>query len=102
MHIKHHIVCLLFIVVLKSTKEDTMSWNESHKLTWTDFKLNPNLKTDVVALTASDITFGYSAKTPGERVVDFSISVEACFYPNKSWCLKEKDNAHNKARAITF
>ncbi len=94
MYIKHLIVCILFLVVVKSTNEDTMTWNESLRLTWTDFKANPNQDSDAVALTASGITFGYSVKTSGEIITDFSTSVEAHFYPNKSWYLKEKCNAY--------
>jgi hypothetical protein len=94
MHIKHFIVCLLFLGLVKNTNEDTMTWNESHKLNWADFKANPNQNSDAVALTASGITFGYSLKTSGERIIDFSSSVEAHFYPNKSWYLKDKGSAY--------
>jgi hypothetical protein len=94
MYIKHLIVGLLFLVVVKSTTEDTMTWKASRRLTWTDFKANPNQDSDAVALTASGITFGYSLKTSGERIMDFSTSVEAHFYPNKSWYLQEKGNAY--------
>ncbi len=69
-------------------------WNETTKLTWADFKGQPDSESDAVALTASGITFGYAVKTSGERIVDFSTTVEAHFYPNKSWYLKEKSNAH--------
>jgi hypothetical protein len=81
-------------VVVNSTNEDTMAWNASRKLSWPDFKANPNQGSDAVALTASGITFGYSVKTSGEIIMDFATSVEAHFYPNKSWYLKEKGNAY--------
>ncbi len=94
MHIKPLIFCLLFLVVGKNTNEETMIWNESRKLTWDDFRANPDADSDAVALTASGITFGYSVKTSGERIIDFSVSVEAHFYPNKSWYLKDTGNAY--------
>ena len=84
----------MFLVLVKSTSEDSMAWNESRKLTWNDFKANPKPKSNAAALTASGITFGYSVKTSGQRIIDFSVSVEAHFYPNKSWYLKDKGNAH--------
>lgn len=90
MHIKYLIFCLLFLFVGESPNEETMTWVESQKLSWADFKADPNLESDAVALTASGITFGYSVKTSGRRIIDFSTSVEAHFYPNKSWYLKEK------------
>ncbi len=94
MQIKLIIFCILFLIVGKNSNEETMIWDESRKLTWSDFKANPNLDSDAVALTASGITFGYSVKTSGRRIIGFSTSVEAHFYPNKSWYLKEKDDAY--------
>lgn len=90
-----NLLVLLFICFVGSTSnEETLTWNETTKLTWADFKASPDPESDAVALTASGITFGYSVKTAGERIVDFSTTVEAHFYPHKSWYLKEKGNAH--------
>ncbi len=94
MQIKYLIFCLMFLFVGNSSNEETMTWNETRKLTWADFKADPSLKSDAVALTASGITFGYSVKTSGKRIISFSTSVEAHFYPNKSWYLKDKSDAH--------
>ncbi|WP_299125840.1 DUF922 domain-containing protein [uncultured Winogradskyella sp.] len=94
MYLKSLILCLLLFFVGNNSNEETMTWNESRKLIWEDFKADPNLESDAVALTASGITFGYSVKTSGRRIIDFSTSVEAHFYPYKSWYLKEKGNDH--------
>ena len=94
MQIKHLIFCFLFIVVGRDTNEETVIWNESRRLTWDDFRADPNLSTDAVALTASGITFGYSVKTSGARIIGFSTSTEAHFYPDKSWYLKDKGDAY--------
>jgi hypothetical protein len=89
------IIIVIFLVVSGISLNDvTMSWHESRKLTWTDFKARPNSNSNAVALTASGITFGYSIKTSGERIVDFKTSVEAHFYPNKSWYLKDKSSSY--------
>ena len=90
---KNLFFCLFLLLAGSETLDETVSWNETNKLTWADFKANPNLDSDAVALTASGITFGYSVKTSGERIVDFSTTVEAHFYPNKSWYLKKKSDA---------
>ena len=87
-------LCLFFLAVGISTNDDTMTWNESRRLTWDDFRANPDPNSDAVALTASGITFGYSVKTSGARIIDFSTTVEAHFYPNKSWYLENKGDAH--------
>ncbi|WP_400078632.1 DUF922 domain-containing protein [Winogradskyella sp. R77965] len=92
MYTKSLICCLLLLFVGNNSNEETMTWDESRKLTWEDFKADPNLQSDAVALTASGITFGYSVKTSGRRIIDFSTSVEAHFYPNKSWYFEEKGN----------
>jgi hypothetical protein len=84
----------MFLFIGNNTNEETMTWNETRKLTWADFKANPNLLSDAAALTASGITFGYSVKTSGKRIIDFTTSVEAHFYPNKSWYLKDKSDAY--------
>lgn len=90
MQLKHFIICLAFLFIGTATNEKTMTWNESRKLTWADFKASPNPNSDAVALTASGITFGYSVKTSNSRIIDFSTSIEAHFYPNKSWYIVEK------------
>ncbi|WP_230080311.1 DUF922 domain-containing protein [Winogradskyella marina] len=87
------IITLLFLGV-PSNEEASVTWNETTKLTWSDFKASPDLKSGAVAVTASGITFGYSVKTSDERIVDFSTTVQAHFYPNKSWYVKEKGNAY--------
>jgi hypothetical protein len=92
MHTKHFIFCLLFLVFGKTANEETKTWNVSYKLTWDDFKATPDPNSDAVALTASGITFGYSVKTSGQRIIDFSTTVEAHFYPNKSWHVKDKSD----------
>lgn len=91
---KSLILCLLLLVFTKNTNDEAMTWSEARKLTWSDFKANPDYNSNAVALTASGITFGYSVKTSGKRIVDFSTTVEAHFYPNKSWYLKNKSDKH--------
>jgi Bacterial protein of unknown function (DUF922) len=85
-------ICLVFLFIGSNSNEETLSWNENRKLTWADFKADPNEGMEAVALTASGITFGYSLKTSGKRIIDFNTSVEAHFYPNKSWYLKARGN----------
>ena len=65
-----------------------MSWNESYKLSWLDFKDTPNKHVSAVATTASGITFGFSVSTSDDQVVNFTSEVHAHFYPEKSWYKK--------------
>lgn len=94
MQAKHILVFLGFLFIGNLNDRETITWNDSQKLTWADFKANPNPNSDAVALTASGITFGYSVKTSGKRIVDFSASVEAHFYPNKSWYIKDRADTY--------
>ena len=80
----------LFLFVVSSDNEETLSWQEDLKLSWEDFKGNKNLESDAVAVTASGITFSYSVRKAYTRIVDFKASVEAHFYPEKSWVVKER------------
>lgn len=91
---KNLLILFVFLFVGIISNEETVSWDETNKLNWTDFKAAPDSESDAVALTASGITFGYSLKTSGERIVDFSATVESHFYPNKSWYLKDKANVY--------
>ena len=94
MQAKYILVFLVFLFIGNLDNKETMTWNTSRKLTWSDFKASPNPSSDAVALTASGITFGYSVKTSGKRIVDFSASVDAHFYPNKSWYIKDRADAY--------
>ena len=94
MYLKFLIFSFFILFVGNNSNEETMTWDASRKLTWEDFKADPDLESDAVALTASGITFGYSVKTSGKRIIGFSTSVEAHFYPHKSWYLKGHSNDH--------
>jgi predicted secreted Zn-dependent protease len=88
------IIAFLTISFAVPKEEITISWTSERALTWNDFKAKPQLDTDVVALTASGITFSYSAKSNATDIVSFATKVESHFYPNKSWFVKERANAY--------
>lgn len=72
-----------------------MSWNESYKLTWQNFKAKPNKNDGAVAITASGITFGFSIKqTDKNKVVSFTSDVDSHFYPEQSWYKIERADNH--------
>ncbi len=90
MRFKYFILSILFLFIGTPSNEETISWQESRKLTWEDFKAGPDANSEAVALTASGITFGYSVKTSGRKIIGFSTSVEAHFYPDKSWYISDR------------
>ena len=94
MHLKHLIIIVVVFSLGKSPTEYTIAWDASRKLTWNDFKAAPDLDSNAAALTASGLTFGYSVKTADKRIVNVKTTVEAHFYPNKSWYIKDKGDSH--------
>lgn len=70
--------------------ESTILWREDLKLTWNDFKGEQHVESNAVAVTASGITFSYKVRKANSRIVDFTPSVEAHFYPDKSWVKLEQ------------
>ncbi|WP_303318035.1 DUF922 domain-containing protein [Flavivirga abyssicola] len=85
------ILCCLLCV---QQDEPVISWNESYKLSWSDFKDKPDKSTSAVAITASGITFGFSVSTTDDQVVGFTSEVHTHFYPEKSWYKKEIADSH--------
>lgn len=71
-----------------------MSWKDTYRLTWNDFKAKPKYNVNAVATTASGITFGFSIRESDTRVISFSTEVHAHFYPDQSWCKPESVNDH--------
>lgn len=74
--------------------EPVMSWSESYKLSWADFKGEPNHSVSAVAITASGISFGFSVKETGSRVVSFKTEVFCHFYPEQSWYKPDRADVH--------
>ncbi len=68
----------------------TITWQHEYRLEWSDFNGSPKEQTSVVAVTASGITFSFSTKTTETKLIDFSYLVKAQFYPEQSWCIKER------------
>jgi hypothetical protein len=87
-------ICFIFFIGAASGDVNTISWRDNYKLQWHNFKGEPKQNTDVVAVTASGITFGYSVKTSNSKIISFSSSVEAHFYPKKSWYHKERADTY--------
>lgn len=80
---------LIFLLIIFQPAEESIPWSEDFRLEWSDFKGNPNKNSDAVAITASGLTFSFSARTTKSRLIDYSAKVEAHFYPKESWCKKE-------------
>ncbi|WP_142783655.1 DUF922 domain-containing protein [Changchengzhania lutea] len=74
--------------------EPVITWSESYKLSWSDFRAAPDNKTSAVATTASGITLGSSIRQTDTEVISYTATVKAHFYPDKSWYKSQLANAH--------
>lgn len=83
---------LFLFFICFQPNEESILWDETHRLEWSDFKGNPNLNSDAVAITASGLTFDFSARTTSTLLVDFTAIVEAHFYPDQSWYKEDHVN----------
>jgi hypothetical protein len=74
-------------------QERSITWNDDLQLQWENFKRKPTEATSVVAVTASGLSFGFSSKMTETELVDYTVFVDAHFYPDKSWYVKERANS---------
>ncbi len=91
---------LFFILILglgligQSGKETVLEWQETAQLKWSDFKGQPENHGDVVALTASGISFEFSIQDKNGKPVGFNSTAKAHFYPKRSWVHLKKASTH--------
>lgn len=74
-------------------QDRSMTWSDDLQLQWEDFNGTPTRGTTVVAVTASGLFFGFSTKMTETQLVDYTAFVDAHFYPDKSWYVKERANS---------
>ena len=92
--LKYILILSVLLCVSTVNTDDTMAWRDHYKLSWLNFKGQPEPNSTAVAVTASGITFGYSLKRIDNKIVSFNANVEAHFYPEKSWYIKDRADAY--------
>lgn len=85
----YKIVFLAFLSGLFIQTETTMMWDRNYRIDWNDFKAKPQHQTEVIAVTASGLSFQYTTKRYETGRIDYDFEVMAHFYPNKSWYVRE-------------
>ncbi|QHI38833.1 hypothetical protein IMCC3317_42330 [Kordia antarctica] len=84
---------VVLCVFLFVQDEESIAWTQNQKLHWGNFEGEPKPNTGAVAITASGITYGFSSKTFSDSdKIEYTTDVEAQFYPDRSWYLKERVN----------
>ena len=85
-----HILIFLLLISAFAQSQETITWSSNYALQWPDFKGEPRINGDAVAVTASGITFGYSTTRYDNGRIDYEFDIKAQFYPNRSYYLKER------------
>lgn len=75
--------------VLIQRNDKALAWSPYVPLEWSDFQGPPRINGDVVAVTASGLSFGYSTKKYADCRVEYDFEVTAHFYPERSYYLKD-------------
>ncbi|MDO6603368.1 DUF922 domain-containing protein [Arenibacter palladensis] len=65
-------------------EDEVILWTPARKLAWSDFKGKPSNISGAAAITASGITYNFSAQGTKDRM-ELDFKVETHFYPDKSW-----------------
>ncbi|MFL1011182.1 DUF922 domain-containing protein [Flavisericum labens] len=92
--LKYIILFCWFTIGFKQD-QPVKSWNESYRLSWSDFRAKPDNLVSAAAITASGITFGFSIKqTDKNQVISYSTEIHAHFYPESSWYKKGRADNH--------
>jgi lipopolysaccharide export LptBFGC system permease protein LptF len=71
---------LLFVCITVIQANNLIPWSASRKLTWSDFKGNPDPQSPNAALTSSKINIEYGYDEKG-----FQFSISCNFDKNRSW-----------------
>lgn len=81
----------LFLAGREQSNADKMiAWHPEVKLMWSHFQMPPPHRDDIVALTTSGISFGFSVKEENSKPIDFETQVIAHFYSERSWVHKNE------------
>ena len=81
---KSLIFILLFVFQFSAAQEGKMFWQEGRKLTWDDFKEKAPSFHDSAEITASGLSYGFSADIIRGRV-DVNYEIKAYFLTKESW-----------------
>lgn len=81
-------ICLLFTFGWSQNK--LLKWDASDKLEWSDFKSKAESRSHHHALTASGVSIDMQQSSEDS----VSITIDANFYPKKSWLKKGKGTDH--------
>jgi len=78
--------CLPFIPNIRSGEEELVDWKASRKLSWSDYKANPDRGSGAAASTTTYLGIEYSIKDK-----TLSYKIQCSFSKDRSWGLNKTD-----------
>ncbi len=66
--------------------EEVISWSDAHKLSWSDYKANPNPQSDAAASTTTLLSISYKISSNS-----FSYTIKSHFSRTRSWGRHKSD-----------
>ncbi|THD65721.1 DUF922 domain-containing protein [Robertkochia marina] len=83
------LVLLGFLVFFSPPPQETVvEWSPQSRLTWEDFKGDPETQTDAAATTVSALSYRFQGYMQGPELI-YEYHVKALFFPEKSWVRPE-------------
>ena len=73
-------------VFAQNNKEELLDWSDARKLTWADYKANPDPNSDAAASTTTNLVIDYKMTSHS-----FSYKIESQFSKSRSWGLHKTD-----------
>jgi len=86
------LILVFLVITIGNLPEKQLVWNDTYRLSWSDFQGEPQDHIDAVAITASGLSSSFSARTSPTRLVGYKATITAHFYPEKSWFKPGKVN----------
>jgi Bacterial protein of unknown function (DUF922) len=68
------------------TEDDVLTWSDTRKLSWSDYKANPNPESDAAASTTTSLSIQYKISSNS-----FTYTIQSLFSKTKSWGRHKSD-----------
>ncbi|NOT51904.1 MAG: DUF922 domain-containing protein [Chitinophagaceae bacterium] len=77
---------LISVAQAQDKTDDVLTWSDSRKLAWSDYKASPNPESDAAASTTTQLTISYKISSSG-----FTYTIKSHFSKTKSWGRHKSD-----------
>lgn len=88
----YSLLCLFLLIPValqlqaQDKNDDVLTWSDTRKLTWSDYKANPNPESDAAASTTTSLSISYKISSNS-----FTYTIKSHFSKTKSWGRHKSD-----------